>query len=64
MKRRASVKKIDKDPKTGKRMVHGSSSALDTESEDQGFDKPEKPGKPEKAQLDDFVKKIKGYVKH
>lgn len=56
--------KIDKDPKTGKRMVHGSSIAIDSETEDQGFDKPDKPGKPEKAQLDDFVKKLKGYAKH
>jgi hypothetical protein len=56
--------RIDKDPKTGKRMVHGSSAALDTESEGQGFEKPDKPGKPEKAQLEDFVKKLKGYAKH
>jgi hypothetical protein len=45
-------------------MVHGSSSAIDTESEGQGFEKPDKSGKPEKAQLEDFVKKLKGYAKH
>jgi hypothetical protein len=56
--------KIDKDPKTGKRMVHGSSAAIITESEWQGFEKPDNPGKPEKAQLEDFVKKLKGYAKH
>ena len=56
--------RIDKDPKTGKRMVHGSSAAIVTEYEGQGFEKPDKPSKPEKAQLEDFVKKLKGYAKH
>jgi hypothetical protein len=56
--------RIDKDPKTGKRMVHGSSAAIVNESEWQGFEKPDKSGKPEKAQLEDFVKKLKGYAKH
>jgi hypothetical protein len=56
--------KIEKDIKTGKKMVHGSSAAVVSEPEVQGVDKTNKPAKPEKVALDDFVAKLKGYAKH
>jgi hypothetical protein len=56
--------KIEKDAKTGKRMVHGISSDVITKPEAKGIDITEKTGKPEKVPLDDFVTKLKGYAKH
>jgi hypothetical protein len=56
--------KIEKDAKTGKRMVHGISSDVITKPEAKGIDITEKTGKPEKVLLDDFVTKLKGYAKH
>jgi hypothetical protein len=56
--------KIEKDAKTGKRMVHGISSVGITKPEAKGIDITEKTGKPEKVPLDDFVTKLKGYAKH
>jgi hypothetical protein len=56
--------KIDKDAKTGKRMVHGSSAAVVSEPEVQGIDETVRTGKPEKVPLVDFVTKLKGYAKH
>ncbi|MGD0755748.1 MAG: hypothetical protein ABR927_11880 [Bacteroidales bacterium] len=56
--------KIEKDIKTGKRMVQGSTTDVVTEPEVKGIDKSAKTGKPEKVPLDDFVTKLKGYAKH
>jgi len=53
--------KVEKDSKTGKRMVHGYDIQEDTES---GILESDKPGKSEKVQLEDFVTKLKGYAKH
>ena len=53
--------KIEKDAKTGKRMVHGFDIEEDTESEAVDSDKT---GKPEKVKLEDFVTKLKGWVKN
>lgn len=53
--------KVEKDSMTGKRMVHGYDIQEDTES---GVLESDKPGKPEKVQLEDFVTKLKGYAKH
>jgi hypothetical protein len=53
--------KIEKDSKTGKRMVHTSGIAVepDTQTQPNG-----KTTKPEKIQLEDFVTKVKGYMKN
>lgn len=56
--------KIEKDLKTGKKMVKGSSAKVVTEQVVQGVDQTDKTGKPEKVSLDDFVTKLKGYTKH
>ncbi|MBW6500590.1 MAG: hypothetical protein K0B05_04275 [Bacteroidales bacterium] len=53
--------KIEKDKRTGKRMVHGSGVDLGTEEEEQVSGKPKKP---EKVDLEEFVEKIKGYAKN
>ena len=55
--------KIEKDLKTGKNMVNGSSAEVVTETEVQGVDQTDKTGKPEKVGLEDFVAKLKGYMK-
>jgi hypothetical protein len=53
--------KIEKDKKTGKRMVHTSGIKVepDTQTQSNG-----KTTKPEKIQLEDFVTKVKGYAKN
>jgi hypothetical protein len=53
--------KIEKDAKTGKRMVNTSGIAVepDTQTQPNG-----KITKPEKIQLEDFVTKVKGYMKN
>ena len=53
--------KIEKDAKTGKRMVKTSGIAVepDTQTQPNG-----KTTKPEKIQLEDFVTKVKSYVKN
>jgi hypothetical protein len=56
--------KIEKDSKTGKKMVNRSSAEVVTELVVQGIDETVKTGKPEKVSLDDFVTKLKGYAKH
>jgi len=53
--------KIEKDSKTGKRMVHGFDIEEDNESIALDIDKP---GKPEKVLLEDFVTRLKGYGKN
>ena len=44
-------------------MVKGSSAEVVTEPEVQGIDQTDKTGKPEKVGLEDFVAKLKGYMK-
>jgi hypothetical protein len=57
--------KIEKDAKTGKRMVHGYDFEEEADSgEAPEIDRPDKPAKPEKVKLEDFVSKLKGYMKH
>jgi hypothetical protein len=53
--------KIEKDTKTGKRMVLGKGLELENDIQNQGIGKTRKP---EKEKLEDFVAKVKGYLKN
>jgi hypothetical protein len=57
--------KIEKDAKTGKRMVHGYDIEEEVESEEAPeIERPDKQAKPEKVKLEDFVTRLKGYSKN
>ena len=57
--------KIEKDAKTGNRMVHGYDITEEAESEEASeIERPDRPAKPEKVKLEDFVMKLKGYAKN
>jgi hypothetical protein len=53
--------KIDTDKKTGRKMVYGTGLGIETDVTKQGAAKTRKP---EKVKLDDFVAKVKGYMKN
>jgi len=53
--------KIEKDDKTGKRMVHTSGIAVETDVQNLGKSQIKRS---EKMQLEDFVTKVKGYMKN
>ena len=53
--------KIDKDPKTGERMVHGFVPEVKVDAEKKGA---EHSGKTENVLLEDFVSELKGYLKN
>jgi hypothetical protein len=53
--------KIDTDVKTGKKMVYGTGLGIETDVTKQGAVKTRKP---EKVKLEDFITKIKGYMKN
>ena len=56
--------KIEKDSKTGTKMVEGDDVEEEVETEGQLLDDSSKPAKPEKVKLEDFVDKLKSYVKN
>ena len=53
--------KIDTDKKTGKKMVLGTGLGIETDVQAQGVVKTRKP---EKVKLEDFIAKVKGYMKN
>jgi hypothetical protein len=53
--------KIDTDKKTGKRMVSGTGLGTETDVQNQGISKTRKP---ERQKLEDFIVKLKGYIKN
>ncbi len=53
--------KIEKDKKTGKRMIIGTGLGIETDVQKQGLTKTRKP---ERQKLDDFIAKVKSYVKN
>ncbi len=53
--------KIDTDAKTGKKMVYGTGLGIETDVTKQGAVNTRKP---EKVKLEDFITKVKGYMKN
>ena len=53
--------KIDTDKKTGRKMVYGTGLGIETDVTKQGAANARKP---EKVKLDDFIAKVKGYMKN